>query len=327
MALLLSRLDWSQVSRLLHGVRLLPLLTGTALAVCSEWLMAERTRLILNHCAVSLSRRRACAATWIGQFCNNFLPGGMGGDMVKFYRVSRWYPHAKAAALIALVADRLVALAALVVLSAFALSLGDRRMLPPLLTGTAFHSGQTRWPAWWVAAFLGFGSLAGVALLVWRNRRAIIDKGATHVQSGRAALRQCRRPDRKVAAAFVLALGVHGLGILAACSFAHALAIPLTMVQMFLVWPVVMAAAMMPVSVNGHGLREFILLYYFEQWHLASQLTHGAGTKESVVALSLLVVVNDLICNLPGGFLLLASATTARPAFQPGPPPVAVASS
>ena len=326
-ALLLSRLDWSEVSHLIHGVGLLPLFTGTTLAVCSECLMAERTRLVLNHWSVSLSRRRACAVTWIGQFCNNFLPGGMGGDMVKFYRVSRWYPHAKGAALVALIADRLMALGALVVLSALALSLGDRRMLGRLVTGTAFHPGRTQWPAWWLAALLMCGGATFLTLLSLRYRRAIIDKGVTHVQSTLAACRQCGQPDRKVAAAFVLALAVHALGILAACSFARALAIPLTIAQMFLVWPVVMVAAMMPVSVNGHGLREFILLYYFGKWHEVSHLINGAGTKESVVALSLLVVLNDLVCNLPGGLLLLAANTTGQPAFRAETPPVATASS
>ena len=326
-ALLLSRLDGSEVRHLVRGVRLLPLLAGTTLVVCSECLMAERTRLILDHWGVSLSRRRACAVTWIGQFSNNFLPGGMGGDMVKFYRVSRLYPHAKPATLVALIADRLVALAALVVLSTLALSLGDRQMLRRLVSGTAFNSGQTHWPAWWVATLLGFGSATCLALACWRYRRAIVKKGAVHLQSLRAAFRQGGRLDRQVAAAFVLAVAVHGLGILAACSFARALAIPLTVAQMCLVWPVVAVAAMMPVSVNGHGLREFILLYYFGRWHLASHLLPGAGAKETVVALSLLMVVNDLICNLPGGFFLLASTTTGQPAFRAAPSPVAAASS
>ena len=322
-ALLLSRLDWSEVLRLIHGAFVPPLLVGSLLMILNEYLMAERTRLMLQHWAVRLSRGSACAVTWIGQFCNNFLPGGMGGDMVKFYRVGRLYPHARAATLVALIADRLMALASLIVLSAAALSLGDRQTLRLLVTGTASGAWRERLPAWWVALLLVLGSVAFVALLVWRYRRAIIDKGATHLRGIRDALRQGRRPDGKVAAAFVLALVIHSLGMVGVWCFAHALAIPLTIGQTFLIWPVVMIAMMMPVSVNGHGLREFILLFYFERWHLVSHLAPGVGTKETVVALSLLVVVNDLICNLPGGLLLLASNAPAGRPFPSASTPVA----
>ena len=315
-ALLLSRLDWSEVIRLIHGVYVLPLLVGSGLGILGEWLMAERTRLMLKHWAVKLTRGSACAVTWIGQFCNNFLPGGMGGDMVKFYRVGRLYPHARAGTLVALIADRLMALAALVVLSLAALSLGDRQTLRLLVTGTAFGAWRERFPAWWVALLLALGAVAFIALLVWRFRRAIIDRGAAHLQSVRDALRQGGRFDRNLAAAFVLAVLVHSLGMVGAYCFAHALAIPITLPQTFLVWPVVLVAMMMPVSVNGHGLREFILIYYFERWQLTSHLAGGAGTRESVVALSLLVVVSDLICNLPGGLLLLASTRPASDASQ-----------
>ena len=325
-ALLLSRLNWSDVVRLIHGVYLLPLLVGSLLSVASEWLMAERTRLMLKHWAVKLSRGSACSVTWIGQFCNNFLPGGMGGDVVKFYRVGRLYPHARAATLVALIADRLMALAALIVLSATALLLGDRPTLRLLVTGTAFTAWRERLPAWWVALLLVLGSTVFIVLLVWRYRRAIIDKGAARLQRVRDALGQGSRPDRKVAAAFLLAVLVHSLGMVGAWCFAHALAIPLTIPQTFLVWPVVLVAMMMPISVNGHGLREFILIYYFERWHLTSHLAQGAGTKESVVALSLLVVVNDLVCNLPGGLLLLASSTPSGQNFQAEPPRAAAPS-
>ena len=326
-ALLLSRLDWSEVLRLIHGASVPPLLAGSLLMIVNECLMAERTRLMLQHWAVKLGRGSAYSVTWIGQFCNNFLPGGMGGDMVKFYRVGRLYPHARAATLVALIADRLMALASLIVLSAAALSLGDRQTLRLLVTGTAFSAWRERLPAWWVVLLLVLGSAAFVILLVWRYRRAIIDQGAAHLRGVREALRLGNRPDRKVAAAFALALVIHSLGMLGAWCFAQSLAIPLTVRQTFLIWPVVMIAMMMPVSVNGHGLREFILLFYFERWHLTSHLAQGVGTKEAVVALSLLVVVNDLICNLPGGLLLLASATPAERPFPSAPTPAAAAPS
>ncbi len=318
-ALLLSRLDWSAVAKLLRGVYLAPLVVGSLFGGASQLLMAERTRLMLQHWGISLSRASACSVTWVGQFCNNFLPGGMGGDMVKFYRVGRLYPHARAATLVALVADRLLALTALVALSAVAMVAGDRELLRQLVSGVAFGSLCGHVPAWWVAGLLVVSIAAFITGLSWRYRRAIIEKGAAHLQAIRDALAKGGRIDAAVAGAFILAVLVHTFGMLSALFFAHALAIPLGFGQVFLVWPVVLVSMMMPVSINGYGLREFILVYYFGRWQLTSHLGLGAGIKESVVALSLLTVLNDLVYNLPAGLLLLAAGppTVAKKAEKP----------
>ncbi len=306
-AVLLSRLDWFAVIRLVRGVVLVPLLAGSLTGIASQFLMAERTRRMLRHWGVRLSRASACSVTWTGQFCNNFLPGGMGGDMVKFYRVGQLFPHARAATLVALVADRLMALVALVALSTVALACGDRAMLRQLARGVAPGSWRDHLPAWGLAFLVGLALAACVSLVAWRRRRAIMARVGSHLQSVRRALAQGGRLDGTVASAFLLAVAVHSLGMISALLFARSLAIPLGVGQVFLVWPVVLVAMMMPVSVNGYGLREFILLYYFEQWHLTSHVGAGAGVKESIVALSLLTVVNDLLCNFPGGLLLLLS--------------------
>ncbi len=75
------------------------------------------------------------------------------------------------------------------------------------------------------------------------------------------------------------------------------------------VWPVVMVVTLLPLSVNGYGLRECVLLYYFQHWHLVSGLRPGAGMQDTVIALSFLAVLNDFFWSLPGGFCLSAGST------------------
>ena len=322
-AILLNRLDWRAVAKLIGAVYPVPLFAGALLGVTSQFLMSERTRLMLRHWGAEISFRNACSATWVGQFCNNFLPGGMGGDMVKFYRISRILPQGKAATLVALISDRLLALLALVLLSVAALALGDQEVLRQLSTGMTFGSLRGYLPAWWVLILVVAGVAAFSALLFWRFRPTIVEKGARHVHSIRAAIAKGSRFDGAIITALLLALLVHSLGMLTALCFARALAIPLGVGQVFLVWPVVLVAMMMPISVNGYGLREFILLFYFERWHLFSHLGTGAGVKESVVALSLLSVLNDMLCNLPGGLLLLGETPIAAQDGAAGKNPVA----
>ena len=82
--------------------------------------------------------------TWLGQFCNTFLPGSTGGDVVKFYRVCRLAPNSKTAGFAALVADRLVALVALVLLAGTALALGDHSVFTQF-TDASVHGMNHLW--------------------------------------------------------------------------------------------------------------------------------------------------------------------------------------
>ena len=63
---------------------------------------------------------------------------------------------------------------------------------------------------------------------------------------------------------------------------------------------------MMPVTVNGHGLREVLLIFYFTYFHIALTGYAEVGVKETVVALSVLLVANDLLWALPSGLWCLA---------------------
>ena len=73
-----------------------------------------------------------------------------------------------------------------------------------------------------------------------------------------------------------------------------------------------MVATLMPVTMNCHCLREYVLLFYFGAWGLTSTLPNGGGTAESVVALSFVMVMADFWWSLPGGLCLLAGRGASR---------------
>ena len=119
-----------------------------------------------------------------------------------------------------------------------------------------------------------------------------------------------------LAAALGLAVAVHLSSMGSYYLFARALQIPATFGQIMMVWPVVMVVTLLPLSVNGYGLREIVLFYYFQRWHLVSGLRPGAAVQDTVVALSLLAVLNDFFWSLPGGF-----SYPMGPPRRPNPPP------
>ena len=69
--------------------------------------------------------------------------------------------------------------------------------------------------------------------------------------------------------------------------------------------PVVFLLLLLPVTVNGHGLREFLLIFYFMEFGIHLAGGSSAGVPEIVVSLTLICVANDLLWSLPGGLLCL----------------------
>ena len=58
---------------------------------------------------------------------------------------------------------------------------------------------------------------------------------------------------------------------------------------------------MMPITVNGHGLREVLLIFYFGKLGLGLADHSSMGVQETAIAFSALLVANDLLWSLPGG--------------------------
>ncbi len=67
-----------------------------------------------------------------------------------------------------------------------------------------------------------------------------------------------------------------------------------------------MMLMMLPITVNGHGLRELVLIYYFQVLHILPASGGVDGAVEFVVSLSLLMVANELLWSLPGGIIYMA---------------------
>ena len=67
-----------------------------------------------------------------------------------------------------------------------------------------------------------------------------------------------------------------------------------------------MLLIMLPVTINGHGLRELLLIAYFTQMGIGIGWFGGSGVREIAVAFSLVLVANDLLWSIPGGIWYMA---------------------
>ncbi|MDQ6623566.1 MAG: ATP-binding protein, partial [Verrucomicrobiota bacterium] len=80
---------------------------------------------------------------------------------------------------------------------------------------------------------------------------------------------------------------------------------PISYGQMVLMMPVVLFLMLIPITINGHGLRELLLISYFRYLGIVVSGSSDISVQDTAVALSLVAVANDLLWSLPGGLFYL----------------------
>lgn len=301
---MLRKLDWNALGDVLSHVQWRWVALGWALTSLLVVGLAVRWRIFLRAQGIDLPFATLFSLTWAGQFFNSALPGSTGGDVVKIYQLCRLAPDRKAAAAATVVVDRLVALLALVLLAGIAFIIEPA----PLQLFWRSFSIASKVP-WLVLALIL--SLATGGLILFRLRSTLW--GGRLIRTVVAA-RENLFLDRRLVAAFGLAFAMHFVNIAVAYFFARALGTSLTFLQVLVILPVVAFLVMIPVTINGHGLREWLLIGYFTQLGVVIPGHPESGVKEVAVALSLLLVANDLLWSIPGGiwyFVKFKSASIA----------------
>jgi uncharacterized protein (TIRG00374 family) len=109
-----GKLDFKSLTALLSPQYLLPCLAlvGSGLAVgCLRW------KLLMKSQGIEIRYFRAFRFVMIGTFFNFLMPGGVGGDVMKAFYVTRDFPQAKIKAAISVLMDRMIGLYAMLVLA------------------------------------------------------------------------------------------------------------------------------------------------------------------------------------------------------------------
>jgi uncharacterized membrane protein YbhN (UPF0104 family) len=235
---------------------------------------------------------------YVGAFFSLFLPTVVGGDVVRAAAAAE-ATRRPGGVIASVLLDRALGVLALVSYGLLGL------VLAPEVTGRLAAAARLRLPGAGalLPALLALLVIGGGVWFAYRSPRL-----RAMAAEGWAAVRDLARAPRSLVTAILLGFVVQGLYILLWVVLARAVALPVSDRTLLLGVPVVSLLAMLPVTLNGLGVRE-------GAWLL---LLAGSGIPDQrIVGYSLLFFVTNLVTGLFGGVLFVLLGTGARPTKLP----------
>lgn len=293
------RLGWSDSpSRLWATLTLISLgtmLTSVALMGLTIFIGVVRWRMVLRVQGLNLSFGRAAEISLVAHFFNSFLLGSTGGDLMKAYYAARETHHKKPEAVATVFVDRLLGLWAMLLFCGL-------MMIP----NTKLLFGSGRVPA--LASLLILGMLVACTGLVmlafwggvskqWSGARdwlRRLPKGETLERS----LDSCRRFGKEpffVTRALALSMVLNVVCVLQWQVVGKGLGLAIPTVVLFALVPMVICISALPITPNGLGVRENLIVMLLGDPTIAT----------TALSLALLAYAGSLFWSLVGGVVYL----------------------
>jgi uncharacterized protein (TIRG00374 family) len=233
---------------------------GAALALYFAMVLVSAWRwgLLLKAQGVQLSYRHLTSSFLVATFFNNFLPSNIGGDVV---RIADTAPAAgsKTLATTVVLIDRAIGLLGLVLLAATAASAGSR------IAADAVGAGAL-WAGLGVAAIVATPMLLApqkVTQLLQPLRRVHPEWVDERLARLTGALGRFREAPAALAGCFVGAVVVQAVLVGFYLAIAYSMHIPIGFSALAVIVPVSFLVQMLPISMNGFGVREATFGFYF----------------------------------------------------------------
>jgi uncharacterized protein (TIRG00374 family) len=299
--LLLARVDLARLWETARGASMPWLAAALALYFAMVLVSAWRWGLLLAAQHVRVPFGTLTGSFLVATFFNNFLPSNIGGDVVRVSDTARAAGSKTLAATVVLV-DRGIGLLGLVFIAALGATLasGDARALGPLGPGLL-----------WTVLAAGLGVSAPMVLLPRAVGRALRplqrlhhDWVSTRIERLTSALGRFGAAPGALAGCFAGAIVVQALIVAFYAAAAHALSVPIPVAHLAVLVPLSFIVQMLPISVNGFGVREATFGVYFARIDLP---------LDAALALSFTGAVLMMILSIPGAAVYLLRANRRRP--------------
>jgi uncharacterized protein (TIRG00374 family) len=282
---LIFRIDWTDLRDIFSAAEPGWLILAGIFVVFSMVVSVEKWSLVLSAEGINLPWYQLWKIYWIGIFFNNFLPSSIGGDGIRICLVGRDISNMAGAAS-SVVVERLLA----------AIGLALTGLLAGLMAGSSRQVD-------WIFILLIIVSIGLLLFLILGRVPAWIDKRNDKISGfvcGFLSHGQALRGQRKMIITVGFLSVLFQLTVVAVnyAVFRSLQVGTLGWWDLVYIIPAISAIAMIPIGINGYGIREgaYVLLL----------ATYGVAGSAALAA-SLLFAVLVSFCSLYGGVLWLCN--------------------
>lgn len=296
LAVLLGRIDGARLWQQARAASMVWLAVALGLYLAHIMTSAWRWGLLLRAQGLAVGFGTLLRSYLVATFFNNFLPSNIGGDVVRVRDTSAAARSRTLATTIVLV-DRTIGL----------MGLGLVAAVGATLATSASDAGVVSAPVLWlglgVAAVLfapavlapnGIGRLLQPLRLLhpeWVDRR---------IERITGALARFRERPGALVTCFAGAVAVQAILVGFYAAVARSMGIPITMAQLAVIVPLSFVVQMLPLSINGFGVREAAFSFYFVRLGLP---------LESALVLSFVGAGLIMLCSLSGAAVYVTRAS------------------
>jgi len=295
LALLFSRTDVGRLWMTARNASLRWLSVALVLYFMTVLASIWRWRLLLQAQDVEVAPRTLSGSMLVALFFNNFLPSNIGGDVIRIRDTAR-AAGSKTLATTVVLADRVLGLMGLVLVAALGASMA---------AGAAGHRPAPIWPSWlWAGFLIGAATAAPMLLAPAGVGRLLQPLTVLHpewvggrIESLTAALARFRDRPGTLIRCFGAAVFVQMLGVVFYVAVAYALGVNIRPWDLAVIVPISIVVQMLPVSVNGFGVREATFSFYF---------TRVGLPIESALLVSLVATGLTMLFSLSGAAVYIS---------------------
>lgn len=297
--LLLGRVDLVRLLAQARQASVPWLLAALALYFAMVLVSAWRWALLLTAQGATVSARWLVNSCLVATFFNNFLPSNIGGDVIRI-RDTAPATGSKTTATTIVLADRGLGLLGLLIVAAVAASgpgsLGPEfSWLPPLLWA-AVVAGATAVVLFVLTPRVGAWCLSPLHAFNhdWVTKRVLqLTETIARLGQRPAGLLWCS----------VGAVVVQLILVAFYAAITQSMGIPIPVWHLAVLVPLSFLAQMVPISMNGFGVREAVFTYYFQRISLPA---------ESALAVSFMGAALVMVFSLSGAAALASRAIPSR---------------
>lgn len=291
LVLLFSRVDLAKLWSVARQASLAWLAAALALYLVMVLASVLRWSILLRAQQVRLSYSFLTQSFLVATFFNNFLPSNIGGDVVRITDTAKAAGSKTLATTVVLI-DRGLGLLGLALMAATGATLVQRMAVGPVGPGML-------WAGFGLGAMIATPALLmpeTVGRLLQPLRVFHKDWVDTRIERLTDALTRFKETPAALAACFAAAVAVQGILVAFYLAIARSMNIPIGFAELAVIAPVSFIVQMVPLSVNGFGVREATFGFYFTRLGLP---------LESALLVSFVGAALVMLFSLSGGVAYL----------------------